>query len=78
MTTNAEELAQQIASPDESDLPALLARIEELSLRQEVRGMSDRYRKRLKEQGKLNEGSEEILKKLKLIREEIGSREYPE
>jgi hypothetical protein len=39
--------------------------------------MSERYRKRLKEQDKLNEGAEEILKKLKLIREEIASREYP-
>jgi hypothetical protein len=39
--------------------------------------MSDRYRKRLKEQAKLNDGAEEILKELKLIREEIASREYP-
>jgi hypothetical protein len=77
MSTSVEELAQQIASLKESDLQALLARVEELSLRQEVRLMSDRYRKRLKEQNKLSEGAEEILKKLKLIREEIASREYP-
>ena len=77
MATSVEELAQQIASLKESDLQALLARVEELNLRQEIRLMSERYRKRLKEQDKLNEGAEEILKKLKLIREEIASREYP-
>jgi hypothetical protein len=77
MTTSVEKLAQQIASLKESDLQALLARVEELSLRQEVRVMSDRYRKRLKEQGELNEAAEETLVKLKRIREEIASREYP-
>lgn len=77
MTTNVEELAQQIASLDESDLQALLARLEELSLRHELRVISDSYRKRLKEQGKLNDTAEETLIKLKRIREEIASREYP-
>jgi hypothetical protein len=54
--TRVEELAQQIASLDESELQALLERVEELSFRQELRAMSDRYRKRLEEQGELNEG----------------------
>jgi hypothetical protein len=49
-------LAQQIASLDESELQALLERVEELSFQQELRAMSDRYRKRLEEQGELNEG----------------------
>jgi len=77
MTTRVEELAQQIASLDESDLQALLDRVEELSFRQELSTLSDRYRKRLEEQGELNESAEEILGKLKRIREEIVSREYP-
>jgi len=46
MTEKVEELAQQIASLDESDLQALLERVEELSLRQELRALSNRYRKR--------------------------------
>ena len=77
MTARVEELAQQIASLDESELQALLERVEELSFRQELRAVSDRYRKHLKEQRELNENAEEILRKLKRIREEIASREYP-
>ena len=77
MTARVEEFAKQIASLDESELQALLERVEELSLRQELRAMSDRYRRRLKKQGEVNEGAEEILKRLKRIREEIASREYP-
>jgi phage-related tail protein len=56
VTARVEELAQQIASLDESELQALLERVEELSFQQELRAMSDRYRKRLEEQGELNEG----------------------
>ena len=77
MTTRVEELAKQIASLDESELQALLERVEELSLRRGLRAMSDRYRRRLKKQGEVNEGAEEILKRLNGIRDEIASREYP-
>ena len=76
MTEKVEELAQKIALLDESELHALLERVEELSFRQELRALSDRYRKRLREKGELNDDAEEILKKLKRIREEIASREY--
>ena len=77
MTSNVEELARQIALLDESQVRALLARLEELSTRHEVLAISARYRKRLEEQGELNESAEEILKNLKRIREEIASHEYP-
>jgi len=77
MTARVEELARQIASLSESDLQALFERVEELSFRQELHTLSDRYRERLKRQGELDEGAEEILRKLKRIREEIASREYP-
>ena len=76
MTLRVEELAQQIASLNETDLHALLERVEELSFRKELRAMSDRYRERLKQQGELDEGADEIMKKLKRIREEIAAREY--
>ena len=77
MTTRVEGFAKQIASVDESELQALLERVEELSLRRGLRAMSDRYRRHLKKQGEVNEGAEGILKRLKRIREEIASREYP-
>jgi hypothetical protein len=78
MTARVEELAQQIASLNESDLQALFERVDELSFRQELHALSDRYRERLKRQGDLDEGAEEVMRKLKRIREEIAAREYPE
>ena len=77
MTARVEKLAQQIASLGESDLQALFERVVELTFRQELHALSDRYRERLTRQGELNEGADEIMKKLKSIREEIASREYP-
>jgi hypothetical protein len=77
MTERVEELAQQIASLEESDLEALLERVEELSFRRGIDALSDRYRNRLQRQGKLDEGAEAILLELKQIRQEIASREYP-
>jgi hypothetical protein len=77
MTERVEELARQIVSLEESDLEALLERVEELSFRRGIDALSDRYRNRLQRQGELNEGAETILLKLKQIRQEIASREYP-
>jgi cell division protein FtsB len=77
MTARVEELAEQIASLEESDLQALLERVEELSFRRGINALSDQYRNRLERQRKLNEGAETILLKLKQIRQEIASREYP-
>jgi hypothetical protein len=77
MTARVEELAQQIASLEEPDLQALLDRVEELSFRRGINALSERYRNRLEGQEKLNEGAETILLKLKQIRQEIASREYP-
>ena len=76
MTARVEELAQQIASLNEADLQALFARVEELSFRQELHALSERYRERLKRRGELDEGAEEVMKSLKRIREEIAAREY--
>ncbi len=77
MTTRVEGFAKQIASVDESELQALLERVEELSLRQGLRAMANRYRRQLRKQGEINESAEGIFRKLKHIREEIASREYP-
>jgi ParB-like chromosome segregation protein Spo0J len=77
MTERIEKLAQQIASLEKSDLQALFQRIEELGFRHDINALSERYRKRLKDQAEFDEGAEEILAKLKQIRQEIASREYP-
>jgi len=77
MTERVEKLAEEIASLEESDLQALLERVEELSCRHDIDALSDRYRKRLRDQGEFDKGAEKILIKLKQIRQEIASREYP-
>ena len=77
MSVTVEELARQIATLKESDFQELLERVEELSFRSALNALSDRYLKRLKEQGDLNGGAEEILLKLKQMRQEIAEREYP-
>jgi hypothetical protein len=77
MNARVEELAQQIASLSESDLQVLFERLKELSFREEIHAFSDRYRERLQRQGELDEGADEIMRKLKRIREEIAAREYP-
>ena len=56
MTARVEELAQQIASLEESDLEVLLERVEELSFRRGIDTLSDRYRKRLERQGSSRRG----------------------
>jgi hypothetical protein len=77
MTERIEKLAQQIASLEEADLQALFERIEELGFRRDINALSERYRKRLKGGAEFDAGAEEILAKLKQIRQEIASREYP-
>jgi hypothetical protein len=77
MSARVEELAQQIASLSDADLQVLFDRVEELAFRRELHVLSDRYRERLKRQGDLNKSAEEVMRTLKLIREEIAAREYP-
>ena len=77
MSASVEQLARQIASLSEAELQTLFERVEELGFRQELHALSDRYRDRLKRPGEIDEGADEIMKKLKLIREEIAAREYP-
>jgi len=77
MGAKVEELDAKIAVLDEAEQKALFERVAELSFRRGLIGLSERYRKRLKQQGELDRAAEEILAKLRQIREEIAAREYP-
>ncbi len=77
MGAKVEELAAEIATLDEAEQQALFERVSALSYRQGLVGLSERYRKRLQEQGELDRAAEDILVKLRQIREEIAAREYP-
>lgn len=72
-----EKLAAEIAALDEAEQRELFERAAELSFRHCLVGISERYRRRLKQQGELDRAAEDILAKLRQIREEIAAREYP-
>ena len=77
MDAKVEELAAKIAALDEAEQQALFERAAELGFRRGLVGLSERYRKRLEQQGELDRAVEDILAKLRQIREEIAAREYP-
>lgn len=77
MNAKVEELAAKIAALDEVEEKALFERAAELSLRRELVRLSERYRKRLEQQRELDRTAEDILARLRQIREEIAAREYP-
>lgn len=76
MNAKVEELASKIAALDEAEQKVLFERAAELSFRHGLMGLSERYRKRLRREGELDRTVEEILAKLRQIREEIAAREY--
>jgi hypothetical protein len=76
MNAKLEELAAKIAALDQAEQQALLERAAELSFRHGLTELSKIYRKRLQQQGELDRTAEEILARLRQIREEIAAREY--
>lgn len=76
MNAKVEELASKIAALDEAEQKVLFERAAELSFRHGLTALSGRYRKRLRREGELDRTVEEILTKLRQIREEIAAREY--
>ena len=48
-----------------------------VSLRRALVALSSKYQKRLRRQGERDQTAQEILAKLKQIREEIAARDYP-
>jgi hypothetical protein len=55
---------------------ALFERVAELSFHHGLAELSEGYRKRLQQQGELDQTTKNILAKLSQIREEIAAREY--
>jgi len=77
MNAKVDELAAEIAALDETEQKALFERAAEFSFRHGLVELSESYRKRLAQQGELDRTAEDILAKLRQIREEIAAREYP-
>ena len=77
MNAKVNELAAEIAALDEAEQKVLFERAAEISFRHGLIELSESYRKRLGQQGELDRAAEDILAKLRQIREEIAAREYP-
>ena len=77
MNAKVDELAAEIASLDEAEVKILFERAAELSFRHGLIELSESYRRRLGQQGEIDRAAEDILAKLRQIREEIAAREYP-
>ena len=77
MNAKVDELAAEIAALDQTEQKVLFERAAELSFRHGLVKLSESYRKRLAQQGEIDRTAEDILAKLRQIREEIAAREYP-
>lgn len=77
MSARIDEIAEQIVALNDVELQALFKRLEELSLSQDLHALSLRYRGRLMGLGEADLSADVLMKKLKLIREEIAARECP-
>lgn len=77
MNAKVDELAAEIAALDETEQKVLFERAAELSFRHGLMELSESYRRRLRQQSEIDRAAEDILAKLRQIREEIAAREYP-
>ncbi len=76
MTSLIEELAERIAALDPEQQEALLNKVSELNFRKGLKELSNRYRERLAQEGKLGQKAEEVLAGLKQMREKIAADDY--
>lgn len=77
MNAKVDELAAEIAALDETEQKVLFERAAELNFRHGLIELSESYRRSLGQQGEIDRAAEDILAKLRQIREEIAAREYP-
>ncbi len=76
MSPRVDELAEEIASLDESIQDALWQHVAELNLRRGLRDLTERYRERLRARGELARSAAEIADDMGRVREEIAARDY--
>jgi hypothetical protein len=72
-----DKLAHKIVDLTPSQQQALLERVAQLNLQRGLRELSEKYRVRLKKQGRLNNTPDEVWAELHRIREDIAGNDYP-
>ncbi len=77
MASKWQILANEIASLDEREQRAVLERVAELNFRRGLNALSDQYRERLRQAGRIDQTAEEVLAELRRLREELAASDYP-
>ncbi|MGQ9630158.1 MAG: hypothetical protein ACUVXI_07550 [bacterium] len=76
MQSRIDELAEEIVALDSSEQEILLKKIADLNFQKGLKALSEKYRARLAQEGKLDQKADEILGELRRIREEIATSDY--
>lgn len=76
MSSRIDKLAEKIAILEPSEQEELLEKIAELNYQHGLEELSQKYRKRLAKEGKLNQKADKVMIELEKIREKIASDEY--
>jgi len=76
MSMSIDQLAEQIAALDRAAQEALLEKVAELTFRRGLEALSQQYRERLAQEGKLDQTAAEIMADLERIREEVAAHDY--
>ena len=76
MSSRIDELATEICMLAPQEQQKLLIRVADLNFEHGLEGLSARYRKRLAEEGKLEQKAAEVLSELEEVRTKIAADEY--
>jgi len=77
MSVSLNELAEQIVALEPTEQEALIERVAELNFQRGLEALSQRYRKRLAQEGQLDQSATEVLAELAKLREEIAAQFNP-
>jgi hypothetical protein len=76
MSVSLNELAEQIVALEPTEQEALIEIVVELNFQRGLEALSQRYRKRLAQEGRLDQSATEVLAELAKLREEIAAHDY--
>jgi len=72
-----DDLAREITSLDAAQQRELIDKVAQLNFQKGLRDLSDRYRRRLMSENRLDIPSEQVWAELHRIRDEIIAHDYP-
>ena len=76
MSSRIDELATEVSMLNPQEQLRLLERVADLNFKHGLEDLSAKYRKRLADEGKLEQKAEEVLSELEEVRTRIAADEY--